>query len=241
MHRPLKPRGPWANGPIPVIGIVGSIGAGKSVAAAQLASLGLHLLDADAVGHSLLTQRPTREAVVERFGTGILKPIEKDAEGTEIEPEIDRKVLGRLVFHDDRARRDLESILHPLMRKTFERAIGRAGRNGGAPGVALDAAILFEAGWNNLCDAVLFIDAPIDQRIARVAANRGWSPEDLAAREAAQDSISIKKNRADVLFTNDGEPEPFREAIGAWWKAFVPQNPGRQRPAPRSKPTEPRR
>ncbi len=180
MHRPLKPRGPWANGPIPVVGLVGGIGAGKSLAAAELANVGLHRLDADSVGHALLSQRPSRDLVVERFGSIILAP---SVEGSE--PEVDRKALARIVFTDPSARRDLETILHPSMRKTFERAISRAARNG-QPGVVLDAAILFEAGWNNLCDAVLFIDAPLDQRLARIEAERGWTAEDLDLREQAQ-------------------------------------------------------
>ncbi len=78
------------------------------------------------------------------------------------------------------------------MRKTLERAIARAGR-AGLPGVVLDAAILYEAGWDRLCDAVLFIDAPRDLRLARLAASRGWSAGDLDAREAAQAPLDSKR------------------------------------------------
>jgi dephospho-CoA kinase len=219
MHRPLKPRGPWANGPIPVVGLVGGIGAGKSLAAAALADLGLHRLDADAVGHALLTQRPSRDLVVERFGSGILLPV---AEGVDpADAEIDRNALGRIVFTDPGARRELEAIVHPPMRKTFERAISRAARQG-LPGVVLDAAILYEAGWNSLCDAVLFIDAPHDQRLARINAERGWSAEDLDLREKAQAPLGGKRDRADQVIVNDGNPETFKAAVAAWWTAFVP-------------------
>lgn len=224
-----------------MIGIVGGIGSGKSLAAATLAQLGLHRLDADAVGHSLLTQRPTREAVVERFGNAILLPA--DPAEPEAEPVVDRRALGRVVFHDPNARRDLEAIMHPLMRKTFERAIARAGRSN-LPGVVLDAAILFEAGWNDLCDAVIFVDAPADVRMARVAAERNWSPEDFEAREAAQASLDSKKSRADVVLTNSGSPDEFRTAVLAWWnnefKASA-EVPPRSRPAkPRPSPGSPR-
>ncbi len=228
MHRPLKPRGPWVNGPTPVVGLVGGIGAGKSVAAFALAEIGLHRLDADEVGHALLAQRPARDLVVDRFGPGILLPTPEGVDPSEA--EIDRKVLARIVFTDPAARRDLEAIVHPSMRKTFDRAIRRATRNGQV-GVVLDAAILFEAGWNTLCDAVLFIDAPLDRRVARVVAERGWTAEEVEARERAQAPLNGKRDRANQVIVNDGDPEAFRAAVTAWWSAFVPPRPARGRPA----------
>jgi dephospho-CoA kinase len=226
MHTPRRPGGAWANGPIPVIGLVGGIGAGKSLAAAALAERGVRVLDADAVGHALLAQRPARERVVARFGPGVLRADEEGVEGSE--PEVDRAILGRIVFADPVARRDLEAILHPAMRKTFERAIARAAR-AGLPGVVLDAAVLYEAGWDRLCDAVLFIDAPRDVRLARLATARGWSAGDLDAREAAQASLDSKRQRADRVLENADSPEALREAVLAWWSSFVPARPSRGR------------
>ena len=229
-HKPLPPRGPWANGPVPVIGLVGGIGAGKSTAAQAFAGLGLRLLDADAVGHALLAQRPARDRVVERFGPSVLRANEEGVEGSE--PEVDRRALGAIVFADPVARHDLEAILHPAMRDTFKRAIDRAGRSG-VPGVVLDAAILFEAGWNTLCDAVLFIDAPRDARVARVAASRGWSADEIDAREGAQAPLDSKRTRADHVLENADSPEAIRESVAAWWSSFRPVRPARGRPAGR--------
>jgi dephospho-CoA kinase len=231
-HTPLRPAGPWANGPIPVIGLVGGIGAGKSVAAAALAERGLQVLDADAIGHALLTQRPARDRVVQRFGSGILTVV-SDQHIPMDEQEIDRKALGRIVFTDPAARRDLEEILHPSMRKTFERAIDRAGRNGKA-GVVLDAAILFEAGWNTLCDAVLYVDASREVRLGRLAASRGWTGEELDAREQAQASLDLKRERADHVLANESDPEALRAAVVAWWESFMPSKRPRGRPEGRN-------
>jgi dephospho-CoA kinase len=227
MHTPRRPGGAWANGPIPVIGLVGGIGGGKSLAAAALAERGVRVLDADAVGHALLAQRPARERVVARFGPGVLRADEEGVEGSE--PEVDRNLLGRIVFSDPVARRDLEAILHPAMRKTFERAIARAAR-AGLPGVVLDAAILYEVGWDRLCDAVLFVDAPRD---VRLAAARGWSADDLDAREAAQATLDSKRQRADRVLENADSPEALHEAVLAWWSSFVPARPSRGRPSAR--------
>jgi dephospho-CoA kinase len=215
---------------IPVIGLVGGIGAGKSLAAAALAEKGLRVLDADTIGHALLAQRPARDKIVGRFGPGVLRADEEGVERSE--PDVDRQALGRIVFADPTARRDLEAILHPAMRKTFERAIARAGRNG-LPGVVLDAAILYEAGWDRLCDAVLFIDAPREVRLSRLAAQRGWSGDDLDAREAAQTPLDAKRGRADAVLENDGPPEALRGAVAAWWLSFAPARSARRRPAVR--------
>ena len=69
-----RPRGPWKHGAIPVIGLIGGIGGGKSRVAAVLAEEGSFVIDADSVGHALLDQRPVRDLVVARFGPQILAP-----------------------------------------------------------------------------------------------------------------------------------------------------------------------
>jgi dephospho-CoA kinase len=198
-RRPRRARGPWKHGPIPVVGLVGEIGAGKSRVAERLAARGAFVLDADAVGHALLSQRPVRERVVARFGEGIL---DRSADAGEGPPPIDRRALGAIVFADPAALRDLEAILHPRMRRTFERAIAREVRRGRAGAVVLDAAILLEKGWDDLCDRVVFVEAPRDERLARLEAQRGWTDEVLQARERVQWPPERKRARADAVVVN---------------------------------------
>src|SRR5262249_4270033 len=83
---------PWNNGAIPVIGCVGGMRAGKSTVARFLVEGGAHPLDADLVGHALIDQKPTRERVVARFGTGVLS--------RDVPTHIDRGILGSIVFND---------------------------------------------------------------------------------------------------------------------------------------------
>jgi dephospho-CoA kinase len=184
---------------LPVLGLVGGIGAGKSTVAAELARRGWHVLDADKIGHALLDQKPAREAVVAHFGPSILV--------TENGERIDRKALAQVVFADHEARRALERVLHPRMRATFEKAIERVIRRHGARGVVLDAAILFEAGWDELCDLVAFVDAPQALRVERLRRSRGWTGETLAAREKAQLPLKTKRARSDVVVDNGGAEE----------------------------------
>jgi dephospho-CoA kinase len=220
LHHPRRVAGPWKHGSIPVIGLVGGIGAGKSRVAATLARQGAWVLDADAIGHALLDQPPARSEVVRRFGAEILAP----ASGPDQPRTVDRKALGTIVFGDPSARRDLEAILHPRMRRTFERAIARVARGGRHSAVVLDAAVLFEAHWDSLCDRVVFVDAPREQRLARLAASRDWSAEELAARESAQLPLAEKRARADLVLTNDASPESLDERTALLWREHFEPN-----------------
>jgi dephospho-CoA kinase len=208
-----RPSGPWKHGPLPVIGLVGSIGAGKSTAADWLASRGAHVLDADRVGHALLEQSPTRRLVLERFGPDIADPADAS--------RIDRAALGRVVFAAPKALADLERILHPRMRSTFAKAIAREQRRRRAKAIVLDAAVLFEAGWDDLCDLVVFVDAPRALRLERVAATRGWSAGQLEARERAQWPLDRKRAAAQVVVTNAGPPVALAEALDPLWSHWT--------------------
>lgn len=217
--RTQRPRGPWKHGPIPVIGLIGGIGAGKSQAASLLAEHQAFVIDADAVGHALLSQSPARDLVVHRFGKEILaQPEDADAETP---PVIDRRALGAIVFASPAKLCDLESILHPRMLRTFERAIDRTIRRGQATAVVLDAAVLLEAGWETLCDLVLYVDAPREQRLERLQRQRGWTDEVLRSREDAQWSADKKRQAADAVIDNDADLEALRAAVKGFWNARV--------------------
>jgi len=217
----------WKHGPIPVIGLVGGIGSGKSTVAARLEALGAFVIDADKVGHALLGQSPVRERVVERFGPQVLAPAE--AEGGP--PVIDRGALGAVVFADPAARKALETIVHPRMRHTFEKAVARVTRRGEAKAVILDAAILYEAGWDKLCDLVLYVDAPRDARLDRLAAERGWDDAALAAREKAQWALVEKRGRADLEVSNAAGPDDLAAEVDRAWARVPSLAPARGRPA----------
>lgn len=216
---PRRPAGPWRYGPIPVIGLVGGIGSGKSVVAVGLGNRGAFVLDADAIGHVLLEQSPSRDRVLERFGEAILEPFGEVG----IRRTIDRRALGAVVFSSPESLRDLEAILHPAMRKTFEKAIGRESRRGRVPAVVLDAAILYETGWDTLCDTVVFVDASPEIRLARLEASRGWSADRIAARENSQGPLEEKRRQADHLLTNEGTlAEMEAELARLWPKLMAP-------------------
>ncbi len=225
---PRRPSGPWQHGPFPVIGVIGGIGAGKSQVAACLAGLGAFLLDADAIGHVLLEQSPSRDRVLERFGEEVLEPFGEFG----VRRAIDRRILGKLVFSSPEALRDLEAILHPAMQRTFAKAISREARKGNVPAVVLDAAILYEAGWDTLCDLVVFVDASPEIRLARLESSRGWTADALAAREKVQGPLEEKRRQADQIVTNEGSPEELRASVETLWKTIVSRPRRRRASAP---------
>lgn len=194
----------------------------------MLAERGAQVLDADAIGHVLLDQNPARDQVIARFGTDV---IQRDSPPES--PTIDRKLLGAIVFSEEASRKALEAILHPRMRQTFEKAIGRAARRRQVPLVVLDAAVLYEARWHELCDVVVFVDVPDEVRLARVRETRGWSAETLAAREAAQMPLDAKRSRVDFVIENAGDEAALEAAVHSLWDKLTrrpPREPSRPRP-----------
>jgi dephospho-CoA kinase len=169
---------------IPVVGLVGGIGAGKSAVAKVFAELGYLVLDADADARAVLTRPEVIARLVEWWGPRVLA-----ADGT-----IDRKAVGDIVFADPAERRRLEEVVHPLVKADRTQAIRRAHAQLRS-GVIIDAPLLFEAGSDADCDFVLFVDAPGPAREARVKA-RGWDPTELAKREAAQLPLDQKRARS---------------------------------------------
>jgi dephospho-CoA kinase len=180
--------------------------------AALLKERGAVVIDADAVGHELLKDSRVRCQIVERFGAGVLVAASDEPDHA---PAIDRKALGAIVFADPAARRNLEAILHHRMRAWFGAVIERELGTGGGEVrlIVLDAAILLEAGWDDLCDLIVFVDAPHEERMRRVREQRGWSREKFEAREQAQWPADEKRRRADLVISNDAGVESLRREV----------------------------
>ena len=181
---------------IPVIGVVGGIGSGKSAVARWVADqTNAMVIDADQLGHRALHLETVKSALRERFGGGIFD--ERD--------DVSRGALAKRVFGDTdqlrQARHDLEQIVHPAIERQVMDLIAKAEQER-RDAVLLDAAVLFEAGWQNRCDAVVFVDAPVDVRQRRVAARSGWSPAELQRRESSQLGLAEKRRLSNRVISN---------------------------------------
>jgi len=187
----------------PVICLVGGIGGGKSLVAAALARQGGHVIAGDLLGHEALRQPDIRQRVLERWGGAIL-----DGHGA-----IDRRRLGALVFAEAGELRALETLVFPWIERRIGEEIATAEANVGISFIVLDAAVLLEAGWNRVCDRLVFVDAPRELRVRRLKKQRNWTEKEVQVRESAQMPLNDKRKRADDVIDNSGPPEEVDRQI----------------------------
>jgi dephospho-CoA kinase len=159
------------------IGLTGPIGCGKSTVGRWLAQAGATVIDADELARLVTAAgEPALVAIRERFGDAVFRP----------DGSLDRGAMGELVFSDPAALRDLESIVHPEVRRRLELAIASADA-GGTPLLVIEAIKLVEAGHARDCDEVWIVDCqPATQR--ERLAQRGLGTDDADRRIAAQGS-----------------------------------------------------
>jgi dephospho-CoA kinase len=190
---------------MPVIGLTGGIGSGKTTVARILKRLGAAVIDADEVGHVLLSSRgEVRQEVVLSFGKDIL-----------VGEDVDRQRLAQIVFHDSQARERLNHIMHPRIYSIVEEEIRRLRETKVV--VVLEAALLLEAGWEELVDEVWVTYASEDKVVARLSQRDNLSPQDIRARLSSQLSPEEKVRRAQVVVNTDHSlPEVEEEVRGLW-------------------------
>jgi len=207
-ERAREPRPPAPAPRTLVLGILGGIASGKSLAARLLAGPEGVVIDADALAHAVLASDEVAAQVRARFGPGAL--------GADGRP--DRERLGRLVFSDPEARKFLEGCTHPPVRAMIRARLEQA-RAPGVPRGVLDVPLLLENDEQSrlaaLCDVLVFVDCDDGDRERRAAASRGWAPGELARREAAQLPLSTKKARADLVLSNRGTPADLEREVRA--------------------------
>ncbi len=172
-----------------ILGLTGSIGMGKTVAAGMFADAGALVFDADVEVHRLIGPGGRAVAAVEAAFPGATREAAGGA-------EVDRAALGKRVFGDDAATRRLEAILHPLVGEARTRFLRCAARRR-ARLVVLDIPLLFETGGERRCDAVAVVWAPRFLQARRVLGRPGMTPERLAAIGAQQMPDHEKRRRAD--------------------------------------------
>jgi dephospho-CoA kinase len=178
------------------VAVTGPFASGKSAFVDMLGSLGAETVSADEIVHDLLAaDEEAISRVVERFGNDVLG-----------ERGVDRRALGRKVFGSSEALRDLEEILHPLVRRETDRRVA-ASR---ADLFVAEIPLLFEGGRSDDFDYTVAVIVPEERRRAW-AAQRGVDDEALRAIETRQLPGEEKARRADVVVQNDGSLDKLRE------------------------------
>lgn len=175
-----------------VVGITGSIGAGKSLVGEILADNNVPVIDTDAVVHQLLENNdPIRRAIINRFGPKVLDENQN----------IDRKKVADIVFHDQVARSQLESILHPAVLAECNRRLSGLTKE---PVVAVLVPLLFEAGLEREYDQIWTVTTRDDILRDRLRRKRGMNDGQIEARLKAQLPQEEKARRSHHIIDNSG-------------------------------------
>ncbi|MDE2970326.1 MAG: dephospho-CoA kinase [Chloroflexota bacterium] len=190
-----------------VIGLTGGIGAGKSEVSRILAGHGAVIIDTALLGHEAYAAGsvPWR-AVVKAFGRQILLP----------DAQIDRKILGDIVFSDPEALETLNGIMRPAIRELIRQRLFIAERQG-ARAAVLDSATLIEAGWTEFTDEIWLTTAPRDEIVGRLRRRSGLSIQHIAERMESQISDEERMAHAHVVIANDASLTELRAKVDALW------------------------
>jgi len=194
-----------------VIGLTGGIGTGKSEVARLLQSLGAAVISADEVGHEAYA--PNSESwheVVDTFGKEILQP----------SGEIDRQKLGAVVFSDPQQLEKLNAIMHPRMARMVADRI-QVLRDQGASTVVVEAALLFEAGWDSLVDEVWTTDSSVKSVVERLQARNGMDEKEARRRIDSQMDPAERIERSDLVVDNSSDVSALEQTVMALWENRV--------------------
>lgn len=193
---------------LPVIGVVGGIGSGKSSVSRALAERrSVVIIDADKIGHQLLHDPHVEQQLKQEFGSDIF-----DADGNVSRPALAKVVFGQTGQHT-KNRETLNSILHPRIRIEVRKRISEAEADDNIEAVILDAALMLETGWSENCDTIAYIDVPEEARKRRCIENRGWTAEEFEKREANQFDTNKKKSLSNHIIDNSGTLEDAGKAF----------------------------
>ena len=189
-----------------LVGLTGGIGSGKSTVARLLEKRGAVVFDADLLAREAVEPgTPGHAAVMERFGADVLAP----------GGELDREALASIVFADPAARRDLEQIVHPEVRRLF--AEGSEAYRDTDRVVVFSAPLLVETGMHTAFEVLVVVSATVATQIERLMRQRGMSEAAIRARIDAQAPLEDKAAAADVLVDNEGSLDELESQVEQLW------------------------
>lgn len=200
---------------MPVVAVTGGIAAGKSVVCSTLAQLGAHVIDADSLARAAVVPgAPALEKIVETFGSEV----------TNTDGSLDRAALGAGIFDDAHARAQLNAIVHPEVRRLYEKEVAEVLSRDPNRIIVYDIPLLAEARSTEEFDLVVVVDAPAEVRMERLQRLRGLSSEEAQSRIGAQASDEERRALADVIIDSSGteegtirQAERLYTALAAHW------------------------
>ncbi|MFL2635092.1 MAG: dephospho-CoA kinase [Dehalococcoidia bacterium] len=191
-----------------IVGLTGGIASGKSHAAKYLVAKGAQTLNCDSLGHESYTKGSASYAkIVSTFGVDVL----------DANDEIDRRVLGPIVFSDPKEMDKLTAITWPAIRELINHKIQDLEKDLANQLLILEAAVLIEAGWFDLVDEVLVVHTPISSAITRIKSRDNLDSDQAQERINAQISNEERINFANYTIENSGKISDFELALDTYW------------------------
>ena len=195
-----------------VVGLTGNIGSGKSTVARLLVAKGAALVDADTLARQATDDPEVLAAISQQLGGDLVRG-----------GQLDRAATARRVFGDPEARRRLNSIVHPWVRRAMAAQLTALLTSPKPPPVIiLDIPLLYENGLEHTVEAVIVVNASLQTRIERVTARGALSADEVRARDSAQLPLEEKVKRADYVVDSEGEPSQLAAQIDSLWALLVP-------------------
>jgi dephospho-CoA kinase len=192
--------------PVRRVGLTGSIATGKSLAASFFEEAGIPVIDADLMARKVVMPgAPALREIVKKFGPGVLLP-----DGT-----LDRAALGKIIFADEKARSDLNAIVHPRVARETEEEFSRLLAANPEGFAVYNVPLLYETRIEDLFDLVVVVSSGSETQLQRLTSRDGFEPDEARRRIASQLDIAQKAARADVVLENEGSPEALRQEVYA--------------------------
>ncbi|HSU65958.1 MAG TPA: dephospho-CoA kinase [Tepidisphaeraceae bacterium] len=189
----------------PIIGIAGGIGSGKSFVARLFAELGCAVIDSDAQVRAAYQDPAVRKTLREWWGDEPFLP----------DGSIHRAAIARRIFANPQDRARLEGLLHPMVNEFRKREMEKMASDSGIVAFVWDTPLLFEAGLHGECDAVVYVEAPLEVRRQRVWQTRKWDATELLRRENSQWPLDRKREISDYVVENTADAGFVRDQVRA--------------------------
>jgi len=206
----------------PIIGIAGGIGSGKSFVAGLFAEMGARVVDSDALVRAAYQDPRVKDVLRGWWGDDAFGP----------GGEINRAAVGRRVFSDPAERLRLEGLIHPIVDEARKSVMAEAATDPQVIAYVWDTPLLFEVGLAGECDALVFVEAPLEQRLERVRRSRGWDEAELDRRQKLQWPLDKKRRISDYAVANTADADYARGQVRDVLSRILARSTNGSRPSP---------
>lgn len=194
------------------VGLTGGLGSGKSTASKFFESMGAYILDADEAAKNLIdNSKKVQSELIKEFGTDII----------DISGKIDKKKLARIAFQDEDHQQRLNYVVHPHIHQEIDKCFQKILDTGKHPLFIVDAALIYESGYDSHLDYVIVISAQLKHRMERALDRKTLSRDEILKRIEFQWPEEDKTNIADYVIHNDGTELELKNQIDELYNTLV--------------------